>query len=565
MTKKATEIFADILIDAGIDHVFGMPGGCTPFVFDALLNRKDKIKSVLARHEGTAACMADMYGRVTGKPGVLMGQGAWIGSNGAFGIMEAFMAGSPLLIITDVSDYASLVQYGPYQNMSGDYGSVDLPGVLRAMTKFTTVASNASEFIHGVKLAIKHAVTGRPGPAAVIIRWNVVSEEIDPDYATPKFYPLGGHLAVSPPSIHPDDAQKAADMVIGAEKPVMILGRGIHISRAYDEVVELAELLGIPVATSYMGKSGIAETHDLALGTMGTIGQKAANERIADADVILTVGSCLSPDNTKMMSPDFIRPDLQKIIQIDVEPLNIGWTYPVALGITADARLALSAIAESVRETSPAIDVKKRVAGIKKFKGERGFFQSDMFLSNHEPIVPGRIVREVNDLIQPEDILVLDAGNNRMFFSNLFKSKRKGQVYAAGGVAGMGWGVAAALSAQMLNPKRRVISETGDGCMMMMLHCLEMAKQYELPVTYVVLNNAVLGNVDDFMAPEKKDITRYPESDFAAVAKSVGCVGIPVEKVADLAPALKEAVSSDRAALVDIRTAHTPHFVLMGL
>ena len=561
---KAPELFADVLIEAGIDHVFGIPGGSTIFIFDALEGKKDKIRVVLGRHEGAASCMADMYGRITGKPGVLIGQGPWIGSSGALGILEAYYAGSPMLVVTDFSDYAGLTQHGVYQNSSGDYGGADLVAMMRSMTKFTTVATNANEFIHGVRLAIKHAITGRPGPACVIVRWSVVTEETEAAAIVPKLSPLAGHLAVSPPCIHPNDAQRAADLLLSAERPVMICGRGVHVGRAHDAVRDLAELLGIPVATSYMGKSAIPETHDLALGMMGILGQKAANDRITDADLLLVVGSCLAPENTKMMSPGFIDGDRQKIIQIDIEPLNVGWTYPTVLGITSDARAALEAIIDRIGKSGKTVDVKKRIDEIGRFKETRNFFKSDMFLSDAVPVMPGRIVREINDLIGADDILVLDTGNNRIFFATLFRPTRGGQVCAGGGVAGMGWGVAAALAAQMLNPNRRVICPTGDGCLMMMLNCLETASQYELPVTYVVLNNSVLGNVNDFMAPGHKGVTEYAEVDLAGAAKSMGCVGIKVKDAGELGRALKEAGASGRPSVVDVTTAHVPHFGLMS-
>jgi len=561
---KATEVMTDILVQAGIEYVFGIPGGCTPFVFDALVDKKDKIKTILSRQEGTASCMADMYGRITGKPAVIMGQGAWIGSNAAYGIMEAYLAGVPMLIITETSDYASLPLHQPYQNATGDYGAIDLPSILRSMTKFTTVATNASEFAHGVQLAIKHATTGKPGPAAVIIRWNVVNEELDPDTATPRLYPLAGHLNVSPPSITAADADRIADMLIKAKNPVMITGRGIHAAKAYAEIQECAELLGIPVATSYMGKSTIPEVHDLALGTTGIIGQKTANERVTNADVIFAVGTGLAPENTKMLSPDFIRPLEQKIIHVDIEPLHVGWTYPVEIGVTSEAKLALRAVIDAIKAKKPKIDVKKRIEEVKAFKKEHKCFESDFFVSNDTPILPGRIVGEVSKVLGPDDLLVLDAGNNRMFFTNLYQSKKAGQVFAAGGAAAMGWGPPAALAAQMLYPDKRVVCETGDGSMFMALNCLETAAQYDIPVTYVIVNNSVLGNVNDFQGPDRKIITEYDEPDFSSLAKAAGWMGMKVTKPQELEPALKEAIESERPALVDITTLHQPHFVLMS-
>ena len=561
---KTTDLVVDTLVQAGIDHVFGMPGGATIFLYDALVDRQDKIRTVLSRHEGGASCMADMYGRLTGKPGVVIGQGAWIGSNGAFGIMEASLAGSPMLVFADLSDYAGLTQFAPYQCMGGEHGSIDLPGIMRSMTKYTTVANTPDEFVHGTRLAIKHATTGRPGPACVLFRWNVALSQIDPEKLSPRLYPLDGHLRVSPPSISWEDAERAADLLLEAEDPVLVIGRGVHVSKAYDEVRELAESIGMPVATTYMGKSGIAETHDLAVGTIGGIGQRTANEKVAGADLLLAVGTCLAPDNTKMLSPDFINPGRQKIVQIDIEPLHAGWMFPVTLGITSDARAALRAVADVVRTRSPKIDVEGRIRRLKELKAARGFFASAAADSDASPVMPERIIRGLNRMVGPDDLVVLDCGNNRMFMANLFQSKRAGQVVAPGGAAGVGWGVPAALAAQMIRPDRRVVGVCGDGGMMMMLYTLEMARQYDVPVNYVVVNNACLANVLDYQAPGRAISTEYPEADFAGIARAIGCVGIKVEHPAELEPALEDALKSESPAVVDVQAAKQQHFVLMS-
>jgi acetolactate synthase-1/2/3 large subunit len=564
MLKTTGAIFADILQEAGIDHVFGMPGGAMTIFLDALADRKDKIRAVLARHEGGAACMADMYGRLTGKPAALVGQGIWIATSGGYGIMESYFAGVPMLIVTDITDYNSLTQFGPYQDASGDYGGTDLPAIMRAMTKYTTYATNPTELIHGVKLAIKHATTGRPGPACVIMKFDVSYATIDPDTANPKLYPVKGHLATSPPCISRADAKRVAEMLAGAERPVMIAGRGIHASRAYAELAALAEMLGMPVATSYMGKGSIAETHDLALGTMGSIGQKAANEMVSGADVLLAVGTCLAPENTRMLAPDYINPEKQKIIHVDIEPLNTGWTFPVTLGVASDAKLALAEIAAALKEKGVKADAKKRAADVKKKKEELKTFNADVLKSDETPIVPERIVGEINALTTADDLVVLDGGNNRMWMAHHFQTKRAGQILGPGGAAGVGYCPPAALAAQMLNPGRRVIGVCGDGGMMMQLYTLEMARTYEAPLTLVVFNNSCLGNVMDFQAPDRRIMTQYPAPDFAAIANSMGCEGIRVEKPGEIRPALEKAMASKKCALVDIRILDCAHFRLMA-
>jgi len=563
MTKPGINAAVETLIEAGIDHVFGMPGGAALLLYDALFEHRDRIRSVLARQEGAAACMADAYGRLTGKPGVVIAQGAWMASNAAFGILEAHLAGSPMLVIADITDYGGFTQHGPWQNGAGEYGAFDLVGVMRAMSKYTTYATNASELVHGIRLGIKHATTGRPGPACVVGRMGAFSGQVDPETCQPRLYPLAGHLQVSPACMSREDAERIADLLLAAERPAMIAGRGVHSAGAHAEVRELAERLGMPVATSYMGKSAIAETHDLALGTMGGIGQAVANRRITAADLLLAVGTGLSPENTRMLSPDFIDPRRQKIVQIDIEPLNAGWTYPVALGVASDARQGLRMVIEALGDRPLPAQARRRVQDLLQQKEDLGFFRCEAFASQETPIAPERIVHEIQQASDDNTILCLDAGNNRQWFAKHFRSRAAGQVLAPGGVGGVGWGVPAALGAQIVLPGKKVIGVCGDGGMMMMLHCLESARQFSAPVTYVVLNNSVLGNVRDFQAPGRQLSTDYPRPDLTAYARAAGCRGVRVEDPTLLQETLREAVDSADPTLVEVITKEEQHFKLM--
>lgn len=563
MAKPGINVAVETLIEAGIDHVFGMPGGAALLLYDALFEHRDRIRSVLARQEGAAACMADAYGRLTGKPGVVIAQGAWMASNAAFGILEAHLAGSPMLILADITDYGGLTQHGPWQNGAGEYGAYDLVGIMRAMSKFTTYATSATELVHGIRLAIKHATTGRPGPACVIGRMSAFSGEVDPETCTPRLYPLAGHLNVSPACMSREDAGEIAELLLQARRPVMIAGRGVHSAGAHAEVRELAERLGMPVATSYMGKSAIAETHPLALGTMGGIGQPVANHAITAADLLLAVGTGLSPENTKMLSPDFIDPRRQKIVQIDIEPLNAGWTYPVALGAASDARRGLRMVIEALGDRPSPEQAQRRTAELGAEKEKMGFFRCEAFGSGETPIAPERIVHELQQVTGDDTILCLDAGNNRQWFARHFQSRAAGQVLAPGGVGGVGWGAPAALGAQIVAPGKKVVGVCGDGGMMMMLHCLESARQYGAPVTYVVLNNAVLGNVRDFQAPGRQLSTDYPSPDLTAHAKAAGCRGVRVQDPDRLRGALQEALDGNHPTLVEVITKEEQHFKLM--
>ena len=200
---------------------------------------------------------------------------------------------------------------------------------------------------------------------------------------------------------------------------------------------------------------------------------------------------------------------------------------------------------------------------LNKMKEELNFYKADELSSDETPIAPERVVRDLNESIGPEDIVVLDGGNNRMWMTKYFRSKKAGQIIAAGGVTPIGWSVTAALTTQMLKPDKRVISFCGDGGLNTSLYCLEMAAQYELPITYVVLNNSCLGNVMDFQPPDRRLATEYPENDLAGIARAAGCEGYKVQKAEDIKPALNEALRNNKPTLVDIASSKKSHFSLM--
>ena len=284
------------LVEGGIDHVFGIPGGDTGQIFGSLRGNEKQLRTVLARHEQAAAIMADAYGRATGRPAVVMGQGVFMGSNAAFGVMEALLSSSPMVVLTDTSD-GGAAQHPANQSGAGEYGSVDLLNIFRSMTKYTTLATTPKEAVLGTQLAIKHAVSGRPGPACVLMRSASIAGEVDME-SPPFIHHTSGYLNTTKPQASPEDATRAVELLKGAQRPVLVAGNGVHMARAHGLVRELSELWGMPVATSYKGKSVIEETHPLAVGMVGVYGQRVANAVVGQADVVLVVGARLSSQDT---------------------------------------------------------------------------------------------------------------------------------------------------------------------------------------------------------------------------------------------------------------------------
>ncbi len=342
---RAHELIVRVLEEGGVDYVFGIPGGGTGEIYGSLHGREDHVRTILVRHEHGASIMADAYARATGRPAAIMGQGLFMGSNATFGIMEAYLSSSPMIVLTDTSD-GGVGQHPANQSGAGEYGSVDLLGIFRSMTKYTTLATSPKEAVLGTQLALKHATSGRPGPACVLMRSASIVGEVDLE-SLPFVHHTAGYLNTGIPQASPQDVQRAVELLAAASRPVVVAGNGVHMARAHDPLKELAEVWGMPVATSYKGKGAIEETHPLAVGMTGVYGQRVANAVVGEADTVLVVGAKLTPQDTVRERPHVFDPRRQRIIQIDIEPRNAGWTFPVELGLVGDAASILSQLVEA--------------------------------------------------------------------------------------------------------------------------------------------------------------------------------------------------------------------------
>ena len=547
---SAHELIVKALEEGGVDHVFGIPGGGTGQIYGSLYGLEGRIRTILTRHEQTAAIMADAYGRATGKPAAIIGQGVFMGSNAAFGIMEAFTSSSPMIVLTDTSD-GGVGQHPANQSGAGEYGSIDLLNIFRSMTKYTTLATTPKEAVLGAQLAIKHATTGRPGPACLLMRSASIMGEVDLE-SPPFIHSTAGYLNVSQPQASPQDIERAVEILMGSKKPVMVAGNGVHLAKAHGLIKELAGLWGMPIATSYKGKSAIEETDPLALGMVGVYGQNTANAVVGEADTLLVVGAKLSSQDTVRERPHVFDPRRQAIIQIDIEPRNLGWTFPVELGLVGDAGAILSQLVEASRAAGPgAVRVGERLREVQQRKQTYAYYQDPATLQDSSPVLPQRLVRLLQDTVDPATLIALDAGNNRTWMCHLYQSQRPGTFFCPGGIAGMGWSLPAALALKLVHPEVPVLSVTGDGGFMMSVHALSTAIQYELPVVCVVMNDAALGMVRHHQGSQRI-ASEFVQTDHGAVARGFGAYGVQVDDARDVPAAVREAFASGRPAVVDV-------------
>lgn len=550
---SAGEGIARVFEQAGIDMVFGIQGGNMGRLYDALYDHQDTVRCVLVRHEQLASVMAEVYGRLTGKPGVCIGQGIFMLANGFLGTLEAHFGSSPMLFLTDFSDVAPYSQHAPYQSGRGEYGSADTRNALAAITKQTLTALSPTEAVHAVQLGIKHALSGERGPVGIVFNSNCFGATVDPD-ARPFLYDTSAYLPQRLPG-DPAQVAAAAQALAAAERPVIVAGNGVRISQAYDELVAMARMLGAPVATTASGKGVFAETGDWALGTCGNFGQATANAYIGQADLVLAVGTRLGPADTTNENPDLIDPARQTIVQIDIEPKNASWTYPCDHVVIGDAALVLDQLAGAVKGAGAPSDdtVATRKAALDAMREKEGFFANPHYESDNVPIMPPRVFREMQGLIDDDALITCDAGENRLFMTHFFQTKGTGTLLMPG-IGAMGYAVPAALAGKLVDPKRQVIAVSGDGGFSMAMNGIMTARDENIPIVSLILNNSALGWVKHGQG-NRTIASTFSEMNFAEIAKSMGVNGIRVEQPGDIAGALREALGSGKPTVVDVVTA----------
>ena len=549
---QAHELIVQFLEEAGIEYVFGIPGGGTGQIYNLLVGKEDRVKAILCRHEQTAAIMADAYARATGKPAVVMGQGLFIGSNASFGIMESMLSSSPMLVLTDTSDGGS-AQHPANQSGAGEYGSIDLPTIIKSMTKYTTLATSPKEAALGTQLAIKHATSGRPGPAAVVMRSASISGEVDVE-SPPFIHNTAGYLNTAKPQSAPQDIEKAIEILSSARRPVIVAGNGVHQGKAHAQLQQLAEMWGTPVATSYKGKSAIAETHPLAVGMAGVYGQEAANRAVSDADAVLVIGAKLSPQDTVRERPNVFNPHSQRIIQIDIDDRNAGWTFPVELGLIGDAGSILSQLVEASEGAAQSTAGNRQdwTNSMARRKAEANFYDDPAMHTDSSPVMPQRLVALLRETMPDDTVYALDAGNNRTWMAHFYQSAQANTFFAPGGTAGMGWGLPAAVALKLVYPDRPVVGVTGDGGYMMTVNALSTAMQYQLPLICIVFNDNALGMVRHHQPEGRRIASEFIETDNSAVARGFGCFGVQVSDSRDLPAALRDAQASGLPSVIDV-------------
>jgi acetolactate synthase I/II/III large subunit len=545
----ASAAVARVLEEAGIGMVFGISGGHTGRIVSGLSKYQNSIRTVLVREESLGGVMAEIYGRLTRRPGVLLGQGPWVLGNGLIGTLEAYLSSSPMLLLTDFSDAPRFTLHAPYQQATGDWGSWDARRAFSGVTKHVMQAHDPLGAVQATQLAIKHALAGQPGPVAVLYAHDSLAGSVAPD-TQPLLYPTRHYLPPAPPPAEAARVEAAARAILSAQKPVVIAGNGVRIAQAYDRLQRLAENAGLPVATTAAGKGCFAETHPLALGVFGTFGTEAGNACVAEADLVLVVGSKLSPSDTAWENRALLDPTRQTFVQIDIEPRNASWNYPAEHVLMGDAAVVLGQLIEAIGSPGAGRrqEAERRVAAHRE---RHGYFNDRAYFADDKPILPQRLIGELMRGLPEDAIVTCDAGENRIMMTHFYQTKRAEGFLQAAGSGPMGFGIPAALGAKLVHPDRPVVAVVGDGGFAMTMNGLMTAVEQDIPIITVVFNNNALGWVLHGSGPFAAE---FKDWDHAAIARAMGCRGVRVDDPAGLAPALREALAAREPCVIDVRT-----------
>ncbi|UTF52348.1 thiamine pyrophosphate-binding protein [Natronosalvus rutilus] len=551
-TQTTADRVVDTLEALGVEYVFGYPGGRLIEVFETIGHRDTDVTVVRPRDEREASVMAEAYGRMTGSPAVLAGQGPWIGSLGAIGQMEARLGSSPMVVLTEASERGDYSTLAPYQQSRGDYGGLSLPKILDGVTKEWWFPRTPPETVRTVQLAFKHATAGRNGPCAVIFDGSAITDDL-PEDVTPGLWDDETQVRNWESRPTDRDVEAAADALANADRPVILAGNGVHASAggnetdepdAYDRLEAVADAYDAVVATSYLGKSTIPETHERAAGVIGSFGHEGANRVVSEADVLVVVGCRMNPMDTNWQAESFIRPDEQTIIHADVDSRNAGWVYPADVGLIGDAGETLAALLEA----SEGRDAENDWA-LERAAEAREDFHVPACEAESTPIKPQRVCKAIEAVVDEDTVVTADSGNNRFWLLNYLQTETTGSYYGSGGVGAMGWAAPAAVTGALLG--KDAICVAGDGGFAMTMTALETAVDCDVAPTFVVLNDTSLGMVrqmDDAIPG-----AHFHDTDFVGVAEALGGDGVRVSDPANLEDAIADAKAASVPTVVDVR------------
>ena len=549
------------LEERGVEHVFGLCGHTNIAVLAELA--KSSIRFVNTRHEQVAAHMADGYARAKRQTAVVLSHLGPGLTNASTGVANAALDSIPMVVIAgDVPSH----YYGkhPHQevNLHADASQYE---IYRPFVKRAWRVERPDLFPEIIDKAFQLAESGRPGPVLVSVPMDIFSKPVDPAL----FQRLAHHTkALHKPSIDDETALRMVEALAGAARPVIYAGGGVLLADAFDELRQFAEHFSIPVAHSLMGKGALPDDHPLTLGMTGFWGTEFINRKCREADYVFALGTRFAEADCSSWDPrfTFCMPPT-RLVQIDIDPSEIGRNFPVEIGAVADLKQALRVVLRVARQRYPA-GKRNDALGKEIAAYRRSFTQSNEahVRNGSYPMRPERILAEVREVLPRDALITTDVGWNKNGVGQQFPVYTPGTIFTPGGYATMGFGAPAALGAKLACPERTVVALVGDGGFGQNPTLLATAVEADIAVVWVVMNNYAFGTIAGlemahygtaFGCVFQKDGKPY-SPDFAAIARAYGADGVQIGAAQEFKPALERALRSRRPCVIDVAMQNEP-------
>ena len=528
MKLTGSQLVAEILLEHGVDTVFGYPGGTALNLYDTLYEYRDKIRHILTAHEQGAAHAADGYSRATGKTGVVFATSGPGATNLVTGIATAFMDSIPMIAITaNVPD--SLIGRDAFQEIC-------ITGVTMPITKHTFFVNKIEDLADAVRNAFRIANSGRKGPVLIDITKDVTAAKID--YKPAKPMPLN-----PPPVFNKESVQEVAAMINAAERPIVYFGGGVAASKAGPELRQLLETADIPATYTLMAAGILGYDNKRNLGLIGMHGSIAANRAVDRADLIIALGARFS--DRVALNPEKFGKKAHKI-QVDIDTSEINKNVLVDVGISADIKEFLTALLPLIKKNdhadwvSQSTEWKKKTGDVKSQDAE---------------LHPSEIIQSICDMTDKETIYVTDVGQHQMWAAQYLKHEKTEDFITSGGLGTMGFGYGSAIGSQIGCPEKRVIHFTGDGSFHMNLNEACTAVSQDLPIITVIMNNRVLGMVyqwqTSFYGKRYAATTPERKTNFPKLAEAFGAKGFSASNPAEFEEVFKKALQEKGPVWID--------------
>lgn len=529
MKLTGSQIFVEVLVEQGVDTLFGYPGGAVLNLYDELYKNSDRIRHVLTAHEQGASHAADGYARATGRTGVVLATSGPGATNLVTGIATAYMDSVPMVAFTG-NVATTLLGKDSFQEAY-------IEGITMPITKHNYTVRRVEDLADTMRAAFRIAQSGRKGPVLVDIPKDITA-------ASCEFTPKAPELIRTVTQYNEEDVKKAAQMINESERPIVYFGGGVRSAAGCQPLRDLLEKTGMPATYTLMAAGVLSYGEPHNLGLLGMHGCYAANKAIDEADLVIAVGTRFS-DRVALNPDSFAK--RAKIIQIDIDPSELGKNVDVDLSLTGDASYILQAILPYVEKTEHKLWMEQI----------RGWQKNDYKPADSDTeLKPHQIIDEICNQAGPEAVYVTDVGQHQMWAAQYYKYRSPRHFITSGGMGTMGYGLGACIGAKVGVPDTPVINIAGDGCFRMNMNEIATATRYNIPIIEVVFNNHALGMVRQwqtlFYGKRYSQTILEDKVDYCKVSEAMGAKAIRVTKKEEIDDAIKTALSAEVPVVIEV-------------